>query len=838
MNKQLHLKKWAFGLSLFLGIGGTLNSQVQLNQLVDFGTPIIDINSQGHGLHYSGYYDFATNTSTLPEPEIGGTSAINDAGTVLGMMDDGEGNLTPAMRVGGVWTPFPAGVGIGPNDTFYGMSENGVWVVGQTEWNSEDDSAWGFIYNTQTEEFRLLDNPLYEYSAAYGVNNDGVAVGWVDDLPEGTLRMPAIFNADGSVTLMGNDSGEGSAISNNGLIVGSYSGLPFIYDITAGTMQTFTVSDDAFGGAFADISETGVAIGYITLPGFARIPIIYHSFLGSNPVLLSDILSQFGVDGEGITGTGNKISPDGNYVGGFSDGPAFMAMGWAVYFNDQLLVEPECSIDCPSNIEMTVEYGELGVPVIYEMTYSCEEEEPEGLEIVQVNGLPSGAEFPIGTTNNYFELRDGEGNVVHSCGFKVIVNDTYCTTAFEVEAEPITFVEFQEIENATSVSSTTTNEFFLDMVANVNQAGTYPINVRGYTGGPYTNYVNVFIDWNRNGSFEPNETYHVGALFNSTGEDAQQVSTTIQVPANAAIGLTRMRVVKSYGGNPNNPCDTYFYGQTEDYGIMVGSGTPSGEEDNCTKSNPSNHFENALGPLAEYVMANDFVVPAGESFSVEQITMNIWLDPETTVTSADIYLFQDSGSGPGDELVSENGLIPSSIVNVGGDMGFIAYEVTFELTNPLILNANTANTIYWIGAQAYSTGSNVFWEVTSAITSPYEQYYFDTDEQTWVTNTSVFEFAADGVFKISGECGVIVSSGDIHSTDLNIYPNPVSEMLFIQTNEKVNSLEVLSLTGQQFIYTETMIDGNLNLSSLASGVYMVRVNFNNGQTQSLKLVKQ
>ena len=43
-------------------------------------------------------------------------------------------------------------------------------------------------------------------------------------------------------------------------------------------------------------------------------------------------------------------------------------------------------------------------------------------EIVQTEGLPSGAEFPVGVTTNCFEMRDAAGTVLDQCCFDITVN--------------------------------------------------------------------------------------------------------------------------------------------------------------------------------------------------------------------------------------------------------------------------------------------------------------------------------------------------------------------------------------------------------------------------------
>ena len=353
MIRKLHSKSlWA---ALVFFTGSWLFGQVQFNMLDDWGTPVMDINSQGEGILMNGYYDFATNTPSITESNVYGTSAINDSSTIVGLVDDGNGNMVAGIRVGGVWSAFPSSVPIDNEATLYDISENGIWVVGQTGWDANTDTAWGFIYNTDTEEFRLLESPLYEYSAAYGVNNNGVAVGWVDDLPSGTFRMPAIFMPDGSIFVIDEVYGDAGSINNDGLVVGAMEGYAFIYDMNTDELEMFEAPDGAFSASFASISQNGIVVGFASYPGFLRMPIIYHPDLGNEPQMLSDILNGFGIDTSELSGTGYKISADGNYVSGFTDGPAFMAIGWAVYF-DNMLIDNNSGEECQWTVNVWENY--------------------------------------------------------------------------------------------------------------------------------------------------------------------------------------------------------------------------------------------------------------------------------------------------------------------------------------------------------------------------------------------------------------------------------------------------------------------------------------------------
>ncbi len=83
--------------------------------------------------------------------------------------------------------------------------------------------------------------------------------------------------------------------------------------------------------------------------------------------------------------------------------------------------------------------------------------------------------------------------------------------------------------------------------------------------GSYNNGVAIWIDFNQNGVFDTYEKVYNSAVLTS-GPHIE--SGTIAIPAIAATGLTRMRVINSES-SPINPCGTYGYGETEDYLVNI-----------------------------------------------------------------------------------------------------------------------------------------------------------------------------------------------------------------------------------------------------------------------------
>lgn len=152
--------------------------------------------------------------------------------------------------------------------------------------------------------------------------------------------------------------------------------------------------------------------------------------------------------------------------------------------------------------------------------------------------------------------------------------EPYCTVTFPSGVEPITLVKFTGIDNRTQATGGLAHEDFLHMPGGLVAADqSYPMTVEGNTAGNYTTHVNAFFDWNRNGSFDTGESYTIGTIANSNGNDGKQAVAPIAVPASATPGPVRMRVIKKYNAAAA-ACNSAGYGQAEDYTVMVqGSGT-------------------------------------------------------------------------------------------------------------------------------------------------------------------------------------------------------------------------------------------------------------------------
>ncbi|WP_426059430.1 M4 family metallopeptidase [Hymenobacter sp. B1770] len=89
----------------------------------------------------------------------------------------------------------------------------------------------------------------------------------------------------------------------------------------------------------------------------------------------------------------------------------------------------------------------------------------------------------------------------------------------------------------------------------------------GFSGTAYTEYWKIYIDYNQDGDFTDAGEIVVSGSSSSSGT----LSSTFTVPSTAKTGNTRMRVVMS-DASATTSCNSYNYGETEDYTVSITGG--------------------------------------------------------------------------------------------------------------------------------------------------------------------------------------------------------------------------------------------------------------------------
>lgn len=165
----------------------------------------------------------------------------------------------------------------------------------------------------------------------------------------------------------------------------------------------------------------------------------------------------------------------------------------------------------------------------------------------------------IATTNAFFAVGVGAayGDV------------SYCTSkGNSVADEYIGRVQLEGINNASSGGNGYSD--FTSISANLTKGNASTITITPtWTGTVYNEGYAVWIDYNQNGDFGD-----AGELvWSKSASKTTPVSGSFTVPATAKDGATRMRVSMKYNGIPTQ-CETFSYGEVEDYTVNIGAGTP------------------------------------------------------------------------------------------------------------------------------------------------------------------------------------------------------------------------------------------------------------------------
>jgi hypothetical protein len=159
----------------------------------------------------------------------------------------------------------------------------------------------------------------------------------------------------------------------------------------------------------------------------------------------------------------------------------------------------------------------------------------------------------------------------------------YCTSgATSTGDDDIGNVTFGSINNGIATPATlnptstnTYSDFTTLPVQTFLQGLNYPISITQINlNGFYVCSINVFVDFDHNGIFDPaTESIFTGVT--NGGSGGNTISGNVTIPLTSLPGNTIMRVVLVEGGAATvNPCGTYTWGETEDYLINIQAATP------------------------------------------------------------------------------------------------------------------------------------------------------------------------------------------------------------------------------------------------------------------------
>lgn len=183
-------------------------------------------------------------------------------------------------------------------------------------------------------------------------------------------------------------------------------------------------------------------------------------------------------------------------------------------------------------------------------------------EVMVLSGLTVGQTY-------YLRIYDyGHGSTTgHNFNVCVTVGAppaVYCTPAptnGPSDGDYISNVTLEDINNTTAGGAA--YEDYTSMTTNLEQGQTYTISI---AAGEYDDdVIAAWIDFNQDTVYQATEKLGEAEI----SSPFEVVPFTFTVPADAALGTTRLHVRCAYGATEMDPCTPYSYGETEDYSVEI-----------------------------------------------------------------------------------------------------------------------------------------------------------------------------------------------------------------------------------------------------------------------------
>lgn len=498
----------------------------------------------------------------------------------------------------------------------------------------------------------------------------------------------------------------------------------------------------------------------------------------------------------------------------------------------------------------------------------------------------AGSAEEIATTNAWYAV--GVGAAYGGGG-----SSNYCVSkGNSVNDEYIGKVQLNTINNT---SGAQTYSDFTNISTTLNEGTSYTITITPtWTGTQYNEGVAVWIDYNRDKDFnDPGEL-----VWSKAASKTSPVSGTFTVPVGTVGGETRMRVAMKYNGIPTS-CETFSYGEVEDYTIILGTSGGDTQAPTAPSSLTASNIAQTTVTLSWNASTDNVGVTGYEVFlgsgslgSVTGTTANI-----TGLTAATAYSFKvraydaagnnsafsntvnvttssssvtyctSKGNSTKDEYIDRVKL--GSINNLSGNNGGYG-DFTSMSTNLVKGSSNTITiTPKWSGSK-YNEAYKVWidYNQNGSFDDPGELVY--TRSKTKVTSISgsftVPASALNGATRMRvsmkynanptscenfsyGEVedytvvitntanqGIVGDEEGFRISELSIYPNPVKQTLNISLIDASGKDYMIFNTVGQIVAKGSFTE-TLDVSTLSSGVYILQINTDGGKLRK-RFVKE
>jgi hypothetical protein len=399
----------------------------------------------------------------------------------------------------------------------------------------------------------------------------------------------------------------------------------------------------------------------------------------------------------------------------------------------------------------------------------------------------------------------------------------------------ITNVTFGNINNTSSSQSGNAQvyEDFTSMTTDLQAGNNYQISVKG-PSSTFPSDVVVFIDFNRNGNFDDaGENFYIGRLGAANPFNALTITANIAIPAGAASGITKMRVLKNTNtaaysdpnaaNSINNACDTGLRaGQTEDYTVNITGNTVVFPSPYCGAESVTTLSVNEITKVEFAGVSRDSNI-GGNSEAIENFTATVF-----NVNRGNSYPITVTGGTQGQSSVSAYAYIDLNHNNV-----FDADEA-FNLG--LLDNSDPVS-----GHQSGVTSGTIAIPATAMLGETRFRIVKAYESNSWMgvlknlACPSGWFIGQVEDYTLNVQASNLGTSEVTKKTSARIYPNPTSGSVTVKTEEGLEKYEIFSLSGQKLSEGKSSV---ISMESLTPGTYLIKIHTRDNKIITEKIIKK